>query len=95
MNVKLNMAHQRELEARQEVENLKHEMQTERTRVREARDIEKHKQEQLLEEKWSEFRSVTGDVNKQLDNLMTSFSRLSNVSVSYAGESFGMNSTIV
>ncbi|XP_046842886.1 spindle pole body component 110-like [Xenia sp. Carnegie-2017] len=88
LNVKLNMAHQHELEARQEVENLKHEMQTERTRVREARDIEKHKQEQLLEEKWSEFRSVTGDVNKQLDNLMTSFSRLSNVSVSYAGESF-------
>lgn len=83
------MAQQGEREAKDELEKLKLEIQTERARVCAARDIEKHKQEQSLEVKWTEFRSITEAVNRQLDSLLTSFSQLSNVNVTVAGKSFG------
>ena len=85
------MAQNAENEAREQVEKLKLEIQTERAHVRAARDIEKHKQEQLLESKWREFSSGTVEVNTQLDSLLKSFSQLSNVNVTVAGKSFGKN----
>ena len=83
------MAQMAEKEAREEVERVKLEIQTERAHVRAARDIEKHKQEQSLETKWNEFRLGTEDVNKQLDTLLEAFGQLSNVNVTVAGKSFG------
>ena len=83
------MSQQDEREAREDVDKLKLEIQTERAHVRAARDIEKHKQQQSLETKWKEFHNVTEDVNTRLDSLLQSFSRLSNVNVTVAGKSFG------
>ncbi len=83
------MSQQAEKEAKDEVEKLRVEIQTERAHVRAARDIEKHKQEQSLETKWRGFHSVTEEVNTQLDSLLESFSQLSNVKFTVAGKSFG------
>ena len=83
------MAQLAEKAAKEEVERVKLEIQTERAHVRAARDIEKHKQEQSLETKWNEFRKGTEDVNKQLDSLLEAFGQLSNVNVTVAGKSFG------
>ena len=83
------MAHESEMQAKEELERVKLEIQTERAHVRAARDIEKHKQEASLKTKWQEFRSMTENVNKQLNSLLTSLSQLPNVNVSVAGESIG------
>jgi hypothetical protein len=89
LNLKVAMSQQAEREAREDVDKLKLEIQTERAHVRAARDIEKHKQQQSLETKWKEFHNVTEDVNTRLDSLLQSFSQLSNVNVTVAGKSFG------
>ncbi|XP_028392248.1 polyamine-modulated factor 1-binding protein 1-like [Dendronephthya gigantea] len=88
LNLKVNMAQQAENQAKTELEELKVEIQTERAHVRAARDIEKHKQAESLETKWSEFRCGTEDVNTHLDSLLKSFSQLSNVHVTFADKSF-------
>ena len=85
------MSQQAEKEAKEEVEKLKLEVQTERAHVRAARDIEKHKQGQLLETKWQEFRGGTAHVNTELDNLMQSFREAPNVTVISGGKSLGRN----